>query len=89
MIATRAAKAATVAAIALFASLVTFGNLTDYGTNLAFERMDAFCDRRRSQIESARSFGDRTVIDRHQKSLKEPRIHCQLKVSSKETIVYF
>ncbi|HET7019841.1 MAG TPA: DUF2165 domain-containing protein [Xanthobacteraceae bacterium] len=36
MIAIRAAKAATVAAIALFASLVTFGNLTDYGTNLAF-----------------------------------------------------
>jgi predicted small integral membrane protein len=36
MIAVRAAKAATVAAIALFASLVTFGNLTDYDTNLAF-----------------------------------------------------
>jgi predicted small integral membrane protein len=32
----RAAKAAAVAAIALFASLVTFGNLTDYGTNFAF-----------------------------------------------------
>jgi predicted small integral membrane protein len=36
MIAIRAAKATTVAAIALLASLVTFGNLTDYGTNLAF-----------------------------------------------------
>ncbi len=36
MIAIRAAKAATVAAIALFASLVTFGNLTDYNTNFAF-----------------------------------------------------
>jgi len=36
MNAIRAAKAATVAAIALFASLVTFGNLTDYDTNLAF-----------------------------------------------------
>lgn len=36
MIAIRVAKTATVAAIALFASLVTFGNLTDYGTNLAF-----------------------------------------------------
>ena len=36
MIAIRAAKAASVAAIALFASLVTFGNLTDYGTNFAF-----------------------------------------------------
>jgi predicted small integral membrane protein len=36
MIAIRAAKAAMVAAIALFASLVTFGNLTDYDTNLAF-----------------------------------------------------
>jgi predicted small integral membrane protein len=36
MIAIRAAKAATVAGIALLASLVTFGNLTDYGTNLAF-----------------------------------------------------
>ena len=38
MIAIRAAKAATVAAIALFASVVTFGNLTDYDTNLAFVR---------------------------------------------------
>ena len=36
MIALRAAKATTVAAIALFASLVTFGNLTDYNTNFAF-----------------------------------------------------
>ena len=36
MIAIRAAKAAMVAAIALFASLVAFGNLTDYGTNFAF-----------------------------------------------------
>ena len=36
MIALRAAKAATVAAIALFASLVTFGNLTDYNTNFVF-----------------------------------------------------
>jgi predicted small integral membrane protein len=38
MIAIRAAKAATVAAIALFASLVAFGNLTDYDTYLAFIR---------------------------------------------------
>jgi predicted small integral membrane protein len=36
MIAIRAAKVATVAAIALFASLVAFGNLTDYNTNLLF-----------------------------------------------------
>jgi predicted small integral membrane protein len=36
MIAIRAAKAASVAAIALFASLVTFGNLTDYNTNFVF-----------------------------------------------------
>jgi|SRR6516162_3455323 len=36
MIAIRAAKVATVAAIAIFASLVAFGNLTDYDTNLAF-----------------------------------------------------
>ena len=36
MIAIRAAKVALVAAIALFASLVTFGNLTDYNTNFAF-----------------------------------------------------
>lgn len=36
MIAIRAAKAALVAAIALFASLVAFGNLTDYDTNFAF-----------------------------------------------------
>jgi predicted small integral membrane protein len=32
----RAAKIAMVAAIALFASLVTFGNLTDYHTNYLF-----------------------------------------------------
>ncbi len=38
MLAIRAAKAAAVAAIALFASLVAFGNLTDYGTNFAFVR---------------------------------------------------
>jgi len=36
MLAIRAAKVIMVAAIALFASLVTFGNLTDYGTNYAF-----------------------------------------------------
>jgi predicted small integral membrane protein len=38
MIAIRAAKAALVAAVALFASLVTFGNLTDYNTNFEFVR---------------------------------------------------
>jgi len=32
----RAAKIVMVAAIALFASVVTFGNLTDYNTNFAF-----------------------------------------------------
>jgi len=36
MIAIRVAKVTLVAAIALFASLVTFGNLTDYNTNYAF-----------------------------------------------------
>ena len=36
MIAIRAAKAALVAAVALFASLVAFGNLTDYDTNFLF-----------------------------------------------------
>jgi predicted small integral membrane protein len=36
MIAIRAAKAVLVAAIALFASLVTFGNVTDYNTNFVF-----------------------------------------------------
>jgi predicted small integral membrane protein len=36
MIAIRAAKVATVAAIALLASLVTFGNVTDYNTNYMF-----------------------------------------------------
>src|ERR1700738_4623762 len=36
MIAIRAAKAALVAAIALFGSLVTFGNVTDYNTNFVF-----------------------------------------------------
>jgi predicted small integral membrane protein len=32
----RLAKIAMVAAVALFATLVAFGNITDYGTNLAF-----------------------------------------------------
>jgi predicted small integral membrane protein len=36
MLAIRAAKAAAVAAVALFASLVAFGNVTDYGTNFQF-----------------------------------------------------
>src|SRR5205807_10210132 len=36
VIAIRAAKTIAVAAIALFASLVAFGNLTDYDTNFAF-----------------------------------------------------
>src|SRR6516225_11102014 len=36
MIAVRVAKIALVAAIALFASLVAFGNVTDYNTNFAF-----------------------------------------------------
>jgi predicted small integral membrane protein len=36
MIALRAAKVVMVAAIALFASLVAFGNLTDYNTNFVF-----------------------------------------------------
>jgi predicted small integral membrane protein len=36
MIVIRAAKVGTVAAIALFASLVAFGNLTDYNTNFVF-----------------------------------------------------
>jgi predicted small integral membrane protein len=36
MIAVRAAKIAMVAAIAFLASLVAFGNITDYSTNFAF-----------------------------------------------------
>ena len=36
MLAIRAAKTIAVAAIALFASLVAFGNITDYNTNFAF-----------------------------------------------------
>lgn len=36
MIAIRLAKTAMVAGIALFASLVAFGNITDYGTNFVF-----------------------------------------------------
>lgn len=36
MVIVRASKAAMVAAIALWASLVAFGNITDYGTNFAF-----------------------------------------------------
>jgi predicted small integral membrane protein len=36
MLAIRAAKTIAVAAIALFATLVAFGNITDYNTNFAF-----------------------------------------------------
>lgn len=36
MLITRLSKTAFVAAIALFATLVSFGNITDYGTNFAF-----------------------------------------------------
>ncbi len=36
MLALRATKVVLVAAIALFASLVTFGNITDYNTNFLF-----------------------------------------------------
>ena len=36
MIAIRAAKIAMIAAIALFATLVAFGNITDYSTNFVF-----------------------------------------------------
>lgn len=36
MMITRLSKIVLVAAIALFASLVAFGNITDYGTNFAF-----------------------------------------------------
>jgi predicted small integral membrane protein len=36
MLVIRAAKIAAVAAVALFATLVAFGNVTDYGTNLVF-----------------------------------------------------
>jgi predicted small integral membrane protein len=38
MMVIRAAKAALVAAVALLAGLVAFGNLTDYNTNFAFVR---------------------------------------------------
>ena len=36
MIVTRLAKIAMVAAVAAYATLVAFGNITDYGTNFAF-----------------------------------------------------
>jgi predicted small integral membrane protein len=36
MLVIRAVKIAMVAAIALFATIVAFGNITDYGTNFAF-----------------------------------------------------
>ena len=36
MVAVRIAKIVLVAAAALHASLVAFGNITDYGTNLSF-----------------------------------------------------
>jgi hypothetical protein len=57
MIAIRAAKIATIAAIALFATLVAFGNITDYDTNLAFVQhvlsMDSIFER--STIRYGRS----------------------------------
>jgi predicted small integral membrane protein len=40
MIAIRAAKVLAIAAIALFTALVTFGNLTYYGTNFTFVHFD-------------------------------------------------
>src|SRR5436853_4103261 len=65
------------------------GTSDENSADFTFERVDSLCDPRRGQIEPARSFGDRTVIDRHQKGLEEPSVHCQLKVSSKDTVVYF
>src|SRR6266446_108544 len=65
------------------------GTSDENGADFTFESVDTLCDPRRGQIEPACRFGDRTVIDRHQKGLKEPSIHCQLKVSSKDTVVYF
>ena len=41
------------------------------GTDLTFKSPDSLCDRRRRQIEPACSFGNRTVIDRHQEGFKE------------------
>src|SRR5437764_1175906 len=65
------------------------GTSDENGTNVIFESVDSLCDPRRGQIEPACSFGDRTVVDRHQESLDESGIHCQLKVSSEDTVVYF
>src|SRR5882724_10411106 len=65
------------------------GASDENGAYFTFESPDSLCDPRRGQIEPARSFGDRTVIDRHQKGLKESSIHYQPRVSSEETTVYF
>src|SRR5215475_9691528 len=59
------------------------------GTYLIFESVDALCNRRRSQVESAGSFGDRTVIDRQHKTFKKSGVHCQPKVNSEETTIYY
>jgi hypothetical protein len=44
-------------------------------TYLIFENVDAFCNRRRSQVEPAGRFGNRTVIDRQHEGLEESGIH--------------
>jgi hypothetical protein len=33
--------------------------------------MDSLCDRRRSQIEPSRGFGDRATFDHHDETLKK------------------
>src|SRR5262249_24399271 len=86
------AKAATVAAIALFASLVTFGNLTDYDTNLAFIQhvlsMDTIFPSSRISYRAitTRGGGDdrRAVLDRRGGARAPAARRCQYVQSRQE-----
>jgi predicted small integral membrane protein len=63
MVVLRASKAMCVAAVALLVSLVAFGNITDYGTNLAFVRHVLMMDT---------SFPDATIRYR---AIDNPALH--------------
>lgn len=59
----RASKVLMVAAIALFASLVAFGNITDYGSNFAFVR---------HVLDMDTIFPDATI---HYRAINSPLLH--------------
>src|SRR6185436_11578911 len=56
--------------------------------NVAFECTDSLCDRRWCEIEAARRFGHRTVVDDRDEAIEKASIHSKEKLSSKEIVVY-